>query len=178
MRINEELTRNNGIVKALVFYYPPLVFKDENRELVGSIIIFLYGFCHFNGYQLDLKMATSIEELNQAIQNKSFDIVNYLIQDNKLPEYSYFIFGEEPINHNIRFSNHFNSIIWNIYESPIQYDGEPLGCLKEYSFEFLYKENLPNSKVKYYDNNYDFLYFLLREDIEGFLTDETIAKLM
>ena len=63
MRINEEgyyinrnLTRNNRIVKALVFYYPPLVFKDENGELVGSIIIFLYGFCHFNGYQLDLKI--------------------------------------------------------------------------------------------------------------------------
>ena len=76
----------------------------------------------------------------------------------------------------IRYSSHPNSTIWNIYDSPEQFDGEPLGCINNYSFEYLYKEKFPNSKVDYYDNNYDLLYFLLREDIEGFLIDETIAK--
>ena len=174
--INKKLTRNNGNVKALVFYYPPFVFKDEKGELVGSTIQFLYGFCGYNGYQLDLKMTASIDELDQAIKNKSFDIVNYFVQDDASSEYSYFIFDELPLNPIIRFSNYPDSTIWSIYESPKEFDGEILGCLNKYSFEYLYKENFPNSNVKYYDNNYDLLYYLLKEEIEGFLIDETIAK--
>ena len=36
---------------------------------------------------------------------------------------------------------------------------------------------MPSSEVEYYDNDYDLLYFLLRKDIEGYLTDETIPKI-
>lgn len=175
--INKTLVRNNGILKALVFYYPPYAFKDEKGELVGSIVQLLYGFCGYNGYQLDLKMTTSINELDQAIHNKTFDLVNYFNPEYSLSEYSYLIFDEFPLNPIIRYSSHPNSTIWDIYDSPEQFDGEPLGCINNYSFEYLYKEKFPNSKVDYYDNNYDLLYFLLREDIEGFLIDETIAKI-
>ena len=174
--INKTLVRNNGILKALVFYYPPYVFKDEKGELVGSTVQFLYGFCGYNGYQLDLKITTSIDELDQAIHNKTFNIVNYFNPQYSLSEYSYFIFNELTVNPIIRYSSHPNSTTWDIYESPEQLDGEPLGCLNDYSFEYLYKEIFPNSKVGYYDNDHDLLYFLLREDIEGYLTDETIAK--
>ena len=173
---NKSLDKNNEILRALFFYDPPLVFKDENGELVGSIVEFLYGFCHIFGYQLDAQLATSIDELDQAIKNKSFDIVNYYIQDNVSSEYSYLIFGSQPLNPIIRYSSHPDSTTWEIFESPEQFNGQTLGCLNKYSFEYLYKEKYPNSEVKYYDNNYDLLYFLLKGDINGYLIDENIAK--
>ena len=121
-------------------------------------------------------MTASIDELNQAIQNNSFDIVNTFLPDNGTSEYPVITIGEIALNPIIRYSSYPESTIWSIYESPKDLDGEVLGCLKNYSFEYLYDENFPNSDVKMYDNNYDLLYFLLREDIEGYLTDETIAK--
>ena len=42
------------------------MYKDEEGELVGSIVQFLYAFCKHIGYQVDLKETSSIEELNQA----------------------------------------------------------------------------------------------------------------
>ena len=177
--INKTLPGNNGIIKALYFNYPPFSFKDKKGELVGSEVEFLYGLARYIGYQVDLKEATSIDELNQAINNNTFDIVNYFTQDNinyDETKNSYFIFGEGQLNPVIRFSNHPESTNWAIYDSPEQINGVNLGCLNDYSFEYLYKKRFPDSKVTYYDNDYDILYFLLKEDIEGYLTDETIAK--
>lgn len=174
--IDKNLRRNLGTVTALVFEYPPFAFLDEKGELVGSLVSFIYGFCAVNGYQLDIRMTASIDELNQAIQNNSFDIVNTFLPDNGTSEYPVITIGVLPLNPIIRYSSYPESTIWSIYESPKDLDGEVLGCLKNYSFEYLYDENFPNSDVKMYDNNYDLLYFLLREDIEGYLTDETIAK--
>ena len=174
--IDKNLRRNLGTVTALVFEYPPLAFLDEKGELVGSLVSFIYGFCAVYGYHLDIRMTASIDELNQAIQNNSFDIVETFLPDNVTSEYPVITIGEIALNPIIRYSSYPESTIWSIYESPKDLDGEVLGCLKNYSFEYLYDENFPNSDVKMYDNNYDLLYFLLREDIEGYLTDETIAK--
>ena len=174
--IDKNLRRNLGTVTALVFEYPPFAFLDEKGELVGSLVSFIYGFCAVNGYQLDIRMTASIDELNQAIQNNSFDIVNTFLPDKVPSEYPVITLGDLALNPIIRYSSYPESTIWSIYESPKDLDGEVLGCLKNYSFEYLYDENFPNSDVKMYDNNYDLLYFLLREDIEGYLTDETIAK--
>ena len=174
--IDKNLRRNLGTVTALVFEYPPFAFLDEKGELVGSLVSFIYGFCAVNGYHLDIRMTASIDELNQAIQNNSFDIVNTFLPDNGTSEYPVITIGVGPLNPIIRYSSYPESTIWSIYESPKDLDGEVLGCLKNYSFEYLYDENFPNSDVKMYDNDYDLLYFLLREDIEGYLTDETIAK--
>ena len=174
--IDKNLRRNLGTVTALVFEYPPLAFLDEKGELVGSLVSFIYGFCAVYGYHLDIRMTASIDELNQAIQNNSFDIVETFLPDNVTSEYPVITIGEIALNPIIRYSSYPESTIWSIYESPKDLDGEVLGCLKNYSFEYLYDENFPNSDVKMYDNDYDLLYFLLREDIEGYLTDETIAK--
>ena len=35
----------------LFFNYPPLIFKDEKGDLVGSLIQFLYSFANYIGYQ-------------------------------------------------------------------------------------------------------------------------------
>ena len=78
--IDKNLRRNLGTVTALVFEYPPLAFLDEKGELVGSLVSFIYGFCTVNGYHLDIRMTASIDELNQAIQNNSFDIVELFCQ--------------------------------------------------------------------------------------------------
>ena len=174
--INKTLNTNDETLKALFFYDPPGAFKDENDELVGNIVAFVYGFCHVFGYQLDAHLTTSINELDQAIKNKSFDIVSYNTQDNTSFEYPYFTIGSNPLSPIIRYSSHPDSATWDIFDSPEQFDGQTLGCLNEYAFEYLYEEKYPNSEIIYYDNNYDLLYFLLKEDIDGYLIDETIAK--
>ena len=57
-----------------------------------------------------------------------------------------------------------------------QNNGEDLGCLKNYSDEHLYKELFPKSKIVYFDTNVDLLYNLLLENLQGFLTDDLVAK--
>ena len=77
----------------------------------------------------------------------------------------------------IRFSNHPDSITnIQIYDSIEQFNGAPLGCIKDYAYENLYKEKFPESDITYKENNFDLLYALLMEEIEGFLTDENICK--
>jgi len=76
-----------------------------------------------------------------------------------------------------------------VYDSLEQFNGEKLGCVTGYAFEYLYKENFPDSEIKYYNkenfpdseikyynNNYDCLYYLLKEEIKAFVVDEHIAK--
>ena len=175
--IDKNLTRTKGVIKALFFNYPPYIYKDEKGELVGSIVQFLYGFAKFIGYQVEIKETSSIDELNQAIKSNSYDIVSYFIQEDNAPtDNSYLLFDEGRLNPVIRFSNHPESTKWNIYDSVEQFNGEKLGSVKGYAFEYLYKENFPDSEIEYYNNNYDCLYYLLREEIEGFLADEHIAK--
>ena len=174
--INKTLDRNNGVLKALLFNYPPYVFKDEKGELVGSFDQFLYDFPRIFGSQVDIEETSSIDELKQAIQNEEFDIVNYFIQDNFPTENSYILFDEGRLNPVIRYLNHPYSTKWNLYESIVQFDGEKLGCLNSSFFEYLYKEKFPKSEVKYYNKDYDLLYNLLRDEIKGFLTDENSAK--
>ena len=175
--INKTISRNKGLIKALFFNYPPYVYKDEKGELVGSIVQFLYGFGKQIGYQVDLKETSSIDELNQAIKSNSFDIVYYFIQEGNAPtENSYILFEEGKLNPIIRFSNHPESAEWYIYDSVEQFNGAKLGCVTGYAFEYLYKENFPDSEIEYYNNNYDCLYYLLKEEIQGFVVDEHIAK--
>ena len=64
----------------------------------------------------------------------------------------------------------------DLYDSVEQLNGEKLGCITGYAFEYLFKENFPDSEIQYYNNHYDCLYYLLREEFEGFLSDEHIAK--
>ena len=174
--INKTITRNKDTLKALFFNYPPYTFKNEKGELVGSHVEFLYGFARYIGYQVELKEASSIDELNQAIKSNSFDIVSYFVQGDAPKENSYLFFDEGKLNPVIRYSNHPDSAKWDIYDSIEQFNGEKLGCVKGYSFEYLYKEKFPKSEIKYYNNDYDLLYYLLKEEIEGFLADEHVAK--
>ena len=176
--INKNVIRNNGVIKALYFNYPPYSFKNKEGEYVGSQVQFLYGFAHTFGYQVEFKEAASIDEIYQAIKDNTYDIVQYFYQENvdNFPENSYLFFGNNTLNPVIRYSNFKESTDWVIYDSLEQLNGEKLGCLKEYSFEYLYKEKFPDSEIAYYGNDYDMLYFLLKEEIEGFLTDENIAK--
>jgi len=105
----------------------------------------------------------TVDELNQAIKSNSFDIVNYFIQESNFPtENSYILFEEGKLNPIIRFSNHPESAKWYIYDSVDQFNEEKLGCVTGYTFEYLYKENFPDSEIEYYNNNYDCLYNLLK----------------
>ena len=70
-----------------------------------------------------MKISDSIDELDQAIKDKSFEIVNYFIQDNELSEYSYLNLGEDYITPIIRYSNHPDSIELLKYDSSGKIDG-------------------------------------------------------
>jgi membrane-bound lytic murein transglycosylase MltF len=105
--INKTIPINKGLIKALLFIYPPIVYKDEEGELVGTQVQFLYGFARYIGYQVDLKVTSSIDELNKAIKSNSYDIVSYFIQEDNAPtDNSYLLFDEGRLNPVIRFSNH------------------------------------------------------------------------
>ena len=76
----------------------------------------------------------------------------------------------------IRYSNSENSTKWTIYDKIEDFNGDTLACYHGFSFEFLFKEKFPKSPVVQKNNSYDLLYALLMEEIQGFLTDETIAQ--
>lgn len=101
----------------------------------------------------------------------------FLIQDIDVSQFSFFKLDEIEIQAIIRYSNHPDSVEWTtICDSPEQLNGENLGYIEDFSFGYLYDEIFPDSKLKYYKNNYDILYDLLLEEIHGFLTDDIIGK--
>ena len=76
----------------------------------------------------------------------------------------------------IRYSNSENSTKWTIYDKIEDFNGETLACYHGYSFEYLFEEKFPKSTVVQKGNSFDLLYALLMNEIQGFLTDETVAQ--
>ena len=177
--INKTLTGKNGVIKAMCINLPPFTYKDENGELIGLEVETLYEFAREYGYQLEieLKDVSSVNEIYQSLQDKSIDITSFLIQDIDVSQFSSYDMNELEIKGVIRYSNHPDSVEWTtIYDSPKQFNGENLGAITDFSFAYLYDEIFPDSELKYYKDNYDPLYDLLLEDIDGFLTDDIIGK--
>lgn len=135
-------------------------------------------FARAYDYKLDiqLKDVESADELYKSLEDGSVDIISYFDQGQDLSKFSVFQSGNIEIKPTIRYSNHPNSPEWKMFDAPKQFDGEDLGCLEGYSFEYLYNDNFPNAKLTYYTDNYDMLYDLLLEEIEGFLTDDIVGK--
>jgi ABC-type amino acid transport substrate-binding protein len=158
---------------------PPFTYPDENGELIGLEVEALYKFAREYGYQLEieLKDVSSVNEIYQSLEDKSIDITSFLIQDINVSQFSSYDMNELEIKAVIRYSNHPDSVEWTtIYDSPKQFNGEKLGYITDFSFGYLYNEIFPDSELKYYKDNYDPLYDLLLEDINGFLTDDIIGK--
>ena len=174
--INKTLTGTNGVINAmLVFRGPPYVYK-ENGEQVGCLIDTLYDFARKYGYQLNIKEATNPGEIYMALGKGEIDITSMLIQDEIKGRFSFHEVPEIEIKVLIRYSNSELSTKWTIYDKIEDFNGKTLACYHGYSFEYLFKEKFPKSPVVQKDNNYDLLYALLMEEIEGFLTDETTAQ--
>ena len=177
--INKTLTGKNGVIKALCVNLPPFTYQDENGELIGFEVETLYEFAREYGYQLEieLKDVSSVNEILQSLEDKSINITCFLIQDIDASRFSIYELDKREIKGVIRYSNHPDSVEWTtIYDSPEQFNGENLGALIDYSFAYLYDEIFPDSKLKYYKDNYDSLYDLLLEEINGFLNDDIIGK--
>jgi ABC-type amino acid transport substrate-binding protein len=177
--INKTLTGTNGVIKAMCINLPPFTYPDENGELIGLEVEALYKFAREYGYQLEieLKDVSSVNEIYQSLEDKSIDITSFLIQDINVSQFSSYDMNELEIKAVIRYSNHPDSVEWTtIYDSPKQFNGEKLGYITDFSFGYLYNEIFPDSELKYYKDNYDPLYDLLLEDINGFLTDDIIGK--
>ena len=148
--INKTLTGKNGTIKAMCIDLPPLTYLDENGELTGLEIETLYKFARKYGYQLDieLKDVSSVEEIYNSLKDGSINITSFLIQDIDVSQFSIYELNQVEINAIVRYSNTPESTIWTtLYDRPEQFNGEDLGCLKNYSHENLYKEIFPKSKI-------------------------------
>ena len=127
--------------------YPPFCYKDENGNPAGTEIEVLYNFAREKGYSLEIQETPSIDDPYDALKSGKINVTSF-------PE----------------------SATWTtIYDKVEDFDGEVLGCLKGYSFEYLYKEKFPKSEIVYKNNNFDLYYFLLMKEINGFFSDETTA---
>ena len=175
--INKTLTGTNGLIKAMCINLPPFTFPDENGELVGLEVEALYKFARLYGYQLEieLKDVSSVDEIN-ALKDGSINITSFLIQDIDTSIFSTLSLNEIEIQGIVRYSNLPDSINWTVYDGPKDFNGEKLGCITGSSFGDLYKKIFPDSEIKYYKDNFDAIYDLLLEEIEGFINDEVIAQ--
>ncbi len=174
--IDKTLTGTNGVINAMfVSRNPPYVYK-ENGEQVGCQIDTLYDFARKYGYKLNIKEATNQDELTTALEKGEIDITNILMVDELKDKFSFHEVPELEMKVMVRYSNTKNSTKWAIYDKIEDFNGETLACYHGYSFEYLFKEKFPKSPVVQKDNNYDLLYALLMEEIQGFLTDETMAQ--
>ena len=179
--IDKNLSGGNGEIKAMfILEYPPYTYKNEEGEAVGGEIEVLYNFAREKGYTLNIQEVSSLDEQYNALKNKEINITSFTKTEKYEEEFSFpdildvTILEYKPM---IRFSNHPDSITnIQIYDSIEQFNGAPLGCIKDYAYENLYKEKFPESDITYKENNFDLLYALLMEEIEGFLTDENICK--
>ena len=158
-----------------VMEYPPFCYKDEKGNPVGTEIEVLYNFAREKGYTLELQETPSIDDPYNALKNGIINVTSFLQIELFKQEFSFPYFPGVGLNAIIRYSNSPKSAKWTIYDKVEDFDGEDLGCLNGYSFEYLYKEKFPKSNVVYKIKNFDLLYILLMEEIQGFLSDETVA---
>ena len=175
--IDTNLPGGNGVIKGMfVMEYPPFCYKDENGNPAGTEIEVLYNFAREKGYSLEIQETPSIDDPYDALKSGKINVTSFLQTELFKNEFSFPYFPGVGLNAIIRYSNSPESATWTtIYDKVEDFDGEVLGCLKGYSFEYLYKEKFPKSEIVYKKSNFDLLYILLMEEIQGFISDETIA---
>ena len=172
---NTTLTGDKGTLIVSLMKFPPFYFQGSFDEY-GVINQLVYTVARQLGYKLKFVEPKTLEEYLKAIKNHEYDIYGFLDEKNEIPHYDLIVLNKPAYNLIVRYSDLAESAEWEIINEAEQLNGDDLGCLNKYSFEYLYEEKFPDSKIKYFDNNFDLLYQLLYENIDGFLTDETIAK--
>ncbi len=175
--IDTNLPGGNGVIKGMfVMEYPPFCYKDENGNPSCTEIEVLYNFAREKGYSLEIQETPSIDDPYDALKSGKINVTSFLQIELFKKEFSFPYFPGVGLNAIIRYSNSPESATWTtIYDKVEDFDGQVLGCLNGYSFEYLYKEKFPKSEIVYKKSNFDLLYILLMEEIQGFISDETIA---
>ena len=154
---------------------PPFYFQGSLDEYgIGAQL--LYTIARQLGYKLEFVEPKTLEEYLKAIQNQEYDIFAYLDERIENINYEIIALNKPAYNAVVRYSNLADSAKWEIINKPEDLNGDVLACIKGYSFEYLYNERFPESEIKYFDSNFEILYELLLENVDGFITDETIAK--
>ena len=111
----------NKVLTYLYINFPPFNYKDENGEITGSFVELMYGFASANGYKIEYKEVTSINELNQAIIDQSYDFIHYFRENITTTDYPFYFLFPIDLNPIIRHSNLIKSTEWNIYDSAEEY---------------------------------------------------------
>ena len=178
--LDRNLTGENGTLNVSVrLKNEPYSYRDENGNILGSEISFLYALAKQNGYNLNLIEADTYDEQIRCLKNKSADIAAgfFQIRDDKRDEINF----SNPMHPCgliafIRYENLEDNIEWDFYESIEELNGEDLGVFKDSSFVDLTSNNFKDSKIKEYESTFELYQALLLEEIEGFLIDEPSAE--
>ena len=178
--LDRNLTGENGTLNVSVrLKNEPYSYRDENGNILGSEISFLYALAKQNGYNLNLIEADTYDEQIRCLKNKSADIAAgfFQIRDDKRDEINF----SNPMHPCgliafIRYENLEDNIEWDFYESIEELNGEDLGVFKDSSFVDLTSNNFKDSEIKEYESTFELYQALLLEEIEGFLIDEPSAE--
>ena len=178
--LDKNLTGENGTLNVVVrLKNKPFSYKDENGEILGSEISFLYGFAKENGYNLNFIEADTYDDQIKCLKNGSADIAAgfFQIRNDKRDEINFSnLIHPSAINAYVRYENLEENIEWDFYESPEELNGENIGVFKDSSFVDLTSEIFNNSEIKEYYGTFELYQGLLLEEIEGFLIDEPSAE--
>ena len=178
--LDRNLTGENGTLNVSVrLKNEPYSYRDENGNILGSEISFLYALAKQNGYNLNLIEADTYDDQIKCLKNKSADIAAgfFQIRGDKRDEINF----SNPMHPCgliafIRYENLEDNIEWDFYESIEELNGEDLGVFKDSSFVDLTSNNFKDSEIKEYESTFELYQALLLEEIEGFLIDEPSAE--
>ena len=177
--INTVLTGDKGnLTVALNFNEPPFSYIDNNGEKAGLMVDLIYRLANSTGYgYIEFIEIHKFDQLYQIIENDETDIAGILIFDyyftNKTNA-QILLDDETRSVIVIRYDNSNESYYWKEpYTSFEQFNNDKLGALKD-TFD-LTRQVFNSAQIINVDHIEDLYNLLLLKEIDGFLTDETVA---
>ena len=117
--LDRNLTGENGTLNVIVRLKNKLFsYKDENGEILGSEISFLYGFSKENGYNLNFIEADTYDNQIKSLKNGSADIAAgfFQIRNDKRDEINFSnLMHPTLINAYVRYENLEENIKWMVH---------------------------------------------------------------
>ena len=164
---------------------PPFTYV-ENGAIVGFEIDIAARFCEVWGYGLDID-DMSFDAILPSVQSGKYDFgcaTISITEERKEsvhfsePDYSggvVFVVRTEDLPAAVPSGN-FENVPAGVYNSLAELSGKTLGVQTGQSFDQNIKETIPNAAITYLNSKADLVSALITKKIEGFATDEPVAK--
>ena len=178
--LNTDLDGDNGTLNVLgrIGYSPYSYLRDGDKTPIGSEVDFIYRFAREYGYQINIKLVGTYEEIYDSLKNKSCDIALgfFMVTEDKDISFSKTLYKGE-INYLIRYGNSPESLVWTtLYDKIEDFNGEKIGIQKGAFYNELTETLFPKSTFIYKEQVSDLFGSLLLEDINAFIFDLPVVE--